>query len=102
LEKNFLLDHIVVLSSNKDKLRALLEKVDVPIIPIGLPVKGKLRWGTSQAFKGMEAPAIVLVEFDEGNAATKETFYVAGTRALSELVCIVPQNLIQTLFGGEK
>lgn len=98
LEKNFALENVVVLSSNKDKLHELLGQTGVELTDLGLPRSGKLRWGTSQAFKGMEAPAIILVEFEDGNAASKETFYVAGTRAIADLVCIMPQNVIKALF----
>jgi hypothetical protein len=99
LEKNFALENVVVLSSNKDKLHELLVQTGVELTDLGFPRPGKLRWGTSQAFKGMEAPAIILVEFEDGNAASKETFYVAGTRAIADLVCIMPQNVIKSLFS---
>jgi hypothetical protein len=46
----------------------------------------------------MEAAAVIMVEFVDGNAATRDTFYVAGTRALAELVCILPQQVVQDLF----
>jgi hypothetical protein len=101
LEKNFELDNIVVLSSNKSRLEELLEKTGLPLTGLSFRNKGKLRWGTSQAFKGMEAPAVVLVEFEDGHAASKETFYVAGTRATAEWVCIMPSKVIKaTLQGG--
>lgn len=101
LEKSFELEHIVVLSSNKSKLFELLEKTGLPLTDLAFKQRGKLRWGTSQAFKGMEAPAVVLVEFEDGFAASKETFYVAGTRATAEWVCIMPSKVIKALLQGE-
>jgi hypothetical protein len=101
LEKSFELENIVVLSSNKSKLHELLEKTGMPLTELALKQKGKLRWGTSQAFKGMEAAAVVLVEFEDGYAASKETFYVAGTRATAEWVCIMPNRVIKSLLQGE-
>jgi superfamily I DNA/RNA helicase len=101
LEKNFELENIVVLSSNKSKLFELLEKTGLPLTDLAFKQRGKLRWGTSQAFKGMEAPAVVLVEFEDGYAASKETFYVAGTRATAEWVCIMPSKVIKALLQGE-
>jgi hypothetical protein len=100
LEKNFELENIVVLSSNKAKLFELIEKTGLPLTDLSFKQKGKLRWGTSQAFKGMEAPAVLLVEFEDGHAATKETFYVAGTRATAEWVCIMPSKVIKALLQG--
>jgi hypothetical protein len=100
LEKNFEPENIVVLSSNKSKLFELLEKTGLPLTDLAFKQKGKLRWGTSQAFKGMEAPAVVLVEFEDGYAASKETFYVAGTRATAEWVCIMPSKVIKDLLQG--
>ena len=98
LGKNFSPENVVVLSSNKAKLQELVTQAGFPVTELDFPRPGKFRWGTSQAFKGMEAPAIVLVEFEDGSAATRETFYVAGTRAIAELVCIIPQNVIKSLF----
>jgi hypothetical protein len=100
LEKSFELENIVVLSSNKSLLKELLLQTNFPLTDLSYKQKGKLRWGTSQAFKGMEAPAVVLVEFEEGHAASKETFYVAGTRATAEWVCIMPSSLIKTVVQG--
>jgi hypothetical protein len=45
----------------------------------------------------MEAPAVILVEFEDGLAASRETFYIAGTRAIAELVCIVPVSIANAL-----
>jgi hypothetical protein len=101
LEKSFELENIVVLSSNRSKLLELLEKTGLPLTELALKKKGKLRWGTSQAFKGMEAAAVLLVEFEDGFAASRETFYVAGTRATAEWVCIMPSRVVQSLLQGE-
>lgn len=98
LQKKFELENIVVLSSNKTLLGELLGETSYPLTDLSFNQKGKLRWGTSQAFKGMEVPAVILVEFEEGHASTKETFYVAGTRATAEWVCIMPASLIRSVL----
>jgi len=97
LAKTYSLDQVVVLSSSKVKLEVLVHEVGLPATSLDFPLPGKFRWGTSQAFKGMESPAVILVEFEDAGAATRETFYVAGTRAISELVCVVPLSVMQKI-----
>jgi superfamily I DNA/RNA helicase len=65
---------------------------------LGRPVNGKIRWGSVQSFKGLEAMAVVLVEFEPGYGASRETFYVAATRTLSEFVFVYPQSLLAKVF----
>lgn len=81
---------IVVLSS----ARQALEDVMAQLKQESTPIKGgrakTIRWGTIQEFKGLEALAIVHVEFDEPPVATLESVYVGGTRSLNDYVWIVP------------
>jgi DNA helicase IV len=100
LAKTYSLDHVVLLSSSKVQLEELVKEVGLPATDLDFPLPGKFRWGTSQAFKGMESPAVILVEFEDAGVATRETFYVAGTRAISELVCVVPLSVMQEISQG--
>jgi hypothetical protein len=99
LAKTYSPENVVVLSSNKELLENLVKETELPFTPVSNKQKSKYSWGTTQSFKGMESAAVVMVEFVDGNAATRDTFYVAGTRALSELVCILPQQVVQKLFS---
>ena len=99
LAKTFSLEDIVILSSNKKMLEKLMATLKVETTPIETTKKGRVRWGTAQSFKGMEAAAILLIEFEDG-ASSRETFYVASTRSLSELVCIMPGKVIEKLVRG--
>jgi hypothetical protein len=47
----------------------------------------------------MEAAAIVLVEFEDG-ASSRDTFYVASTRALAELFVIMPGSAVEKIGGS--
>jgi hypothetical protein len=97
--KTYSPENVVVLSSNKQLLETLVADTGLPFTPTSFRQKGKYSWGTTQSFKGMEAAAVIMVEFVDGNAATRDTFYVAGTRALAELVCILPQQVVEDLFS---
>lgn len=99
LLKTFPPENIVILSSNKQQLKHLVESLRVEHTTIDLPKNGKIRWGTAQGFKGMEAAAIVLIEFEDGTSS-RDTFYVASTRALSELVVIMPGSAVEKIGGA--
>jgi hypothetical protein len=99
LAKTFPLEDIVILSSNKKLLENLVGTLKVETASIEAPKKGRVRWGTAQAFKGMEAAAILLVEFEDG-ASSRETFYISSTRSLAELACVMPAKVIEKLVKG--
>lgn len=99
LAKTFPLEDIVILSSNKKLLENLVGTLKVETTSIEAPKKGRVRWGTAQAFKGMEAAAILLVEFEDG-ASSRETFYISSTRSLAELACVIPATVIEKLVKG--
>ena len=99
LAKTFPLEDIVLLSSNRKLLQDLVATLKFETVSIDNPKKGRLRWGTAQAFKGMEAAAVILVEFEDG-ASSRDTFYIGSTRSLAELVCIMPAKTIDKLVRG--
>jgi hypothetical protein len=102
LTKSYKAENIVILSSSKVALQNALGLKNIKRSEIGQPAAGKVQWGTAKSFKGLEAIAVILVEFESDKIATRESFYVAGTRALAEFVCIYPDALIQKVFqGGE-
>jgi hypothetical protein len=98
LTKLYKSENIVVLSSNKTMLDQVLASKNIARSELGRPVNGKIRWGSVQSFKGLEAMAVVLVEFEPGYGASRETFYVAATRTLSEFVFVYPQSLLAKVF----
>lgn len=100
LAKSYREENIVVLSSSKNKLDQALDSKNIKRSELGKPQSGKVQWGTAKSYKGLEAMAVILVEFESDHIATKESFYVAGTRALAEFVCIYPDKLISTVFEG--
>jgi DNA helicase IV len=99
LAKTFPLEDIVLLSSNRKLLQDLVATLKFETVSIDNPKKGRLRWGTAQAFKGMEAAAVILVEFEDG-ASSRDTFYIGSTRSLAELACIMPAKTIDKLVRG--
>lgn len=55
---------------------------------------GKIRYGSIYAFKGMEAPAVVLTDVHElEEQGARDLFYVGATRALHRLVLLVDAKL---------
>jgi len=101
LLKKYKAEDIVILSTEKELLDALIQKTNVPHSPISMGAKSKVRWGTIQAFKGLESPAVVLVEFSESRHATLDTFYVGSTRATLELTCIYDAKLAKDIFTSK-
>lgn len=62
--------------------------------PMGEPDDGgHIRYGTIQAFKGMEAPVIVVTDLDDVSGAGAEAlFYIAVTRPTERLVLLLPES----------
>jgi len=58
------------------------------------PAKGHVRWATVQAFKGMEAPVVVLTDIEEVQGATAESlFYTGLTRATDRLIVLADKTV---------
>lgn len=56
--------------------------------------KGRIRYGTIHAFKGMEAPAVVVVGVDEiASERGASLLYIALSRALHRLVILLSEDL---------
>jgi hypothetical protein len=87
--RKFTNDQIVVLSPQKGQLGNALNSMKYPLTDIRSAKPNHIRWGSIQEFKGMEALAVVLVEFDSHNAFLKETFYIGVTRSIYDLAFII-------------
>jgi superfamily I DNA/RNA helicase len=101
----FRLEDVAVLSPRRQKSVAAttaepwLRQVLIPAEP--KPRPGKVMYSTVQAFKGLEAPAVVFTDLD---AATVPNFdavlYVGITRAMDRLVAIAEKDTLVSMAGG--
>lgn len=100
LTRKFSPEHVVLLSAQKSQLVTLAEKSKINYSDLRNPRPGRVRLGSIQEFKGLEAMAVVMVEFDTINSAIAETFYVGGTRALHDFTYIITESKLNTLVEG--
>lgn len=100
------LDEIVVLSPLRDGssaettidpwLRQILRPIDG-----GTPRPGQLRYGTLHAFKGMDAPAVILTDLDEASTPNFEALlYIGMTRATDRLFALIEAQTLRAAYGG--
>lgn len=92
---------IVVLSSNLKKLEELTEKCAHKFSKIDLPNSGRIRFGSIHKFKGLEALAIVLVDFPESQIGLLDTFYQAATRSTSKFAYLITNDRLAELVGED-
>lgn len=107
-EKGFALNEIAVLSVARSDstaemtthpwLRQVLQPAD------GLPPgPGRLQYSTIHAFKGLEAPAVVITDLDRHRVPNFEPLlYVGMTRATDRLVAVIESGTLRRAFGGER
>lgn len=93
-------DQVVLLSSQKQKLGALVDKLKFNSTEIRFPKTNHIRWGSPQEFKGLEALAVILIEFDTPNTLLEETFYVGATRSIYDFAFVMSNDKIQQLAKG--
>lgn len=106
-EEGYGLNEIVVLSPVRDSstaatttdpwLRQILKPAD------GLPARpGHVHYSTIHAFKGLEAPAVIVTDLDE--MATTDHFdallYVGLTRATDRLIALIEATTLRRAVGG--
>lgn len=105
-EEGYELNEIVVLSPRRDStaastsdpwLRQILKPAD------GLQARpGQVQYSTIHAFKGLEAPAVVVTDLDQ--ATTTDTFdsllYVGLTRATDRLIALIEATTLRNAVGG--
>lgn len=107
-DEGYQFDDMIILSARRrhsaaarctDKwLRTLLTETE-------MLVRGKLRCSTIQAFKGLEAPAIILTDVDEPNRSGFEALlYVGLTRPTDRLSVLASREALaaKVLGGGRK
>jgi superfamily I DNA/RNA helicase len=106
-DEGYELNEIVVLSPHRDAstaatttdpwLRQILKPAD------GLPARpGQVQYSTIHAFKGLEAPAVVVTDLDR--AGTTDNFdsllYVGLTRATDRLIALIETSTLKRALGG--
>jgi len=65
------------------------------------PRKGRLRFTTIHAYKGLEAPAVILTDLDdEPSPSFDSLLYIGLTRATDRLVVIVDNQTLRARLGG--
>ena len=102
LVRNYGDEEVVLLSSERIRLQNLLGAMQISAREVGSTIGSGIRYSTTYGFKGLEAMAIVLVEFEDSTKATQDTFYVAGTRSLSSFDCYIPERLTKLLFKSKE
>jgi RecA/RadA recombinase len=106
-DEGYQLEEIVVLSprqsgsvvhlTNDTKLRQILIAEDGRA-----PRRGRLRFSTIHAFKGLESPAVILTDLDSQWAPTfNSLLYVGMTRATDRLIAIVEGKTLRSTLGGQ-
>lgn len=101
LTKVYSPNDIVVLSSNLKKLEELTEKCDHKLSKIDFPSSGRIRYGSIHKFKGLEALAVVLVDFPESQVGILDTFYQAATRSTSRFAYLITSDRLAELVGED-
>ncbi|MFF0284291.1 ATP-binding domain-containing protein [Rhodococcus aetherivorans] len=65
------------------------------------PRTGKLRYCTIHAFKGLDAPAVIVTDLDETKTSNFEALlYIAMTRATDRLIALVEDQTLRAAYGG--
>lgn len=66
------------------------------------PRPGQLRYSTIHAFKGLDAPAVIITDLDEATSPTFESLlYVGMTRATDRLTALIETHTLRTAHGGQ-
>lgn len=88
--KQFPPNSIVILSSQKEKLKALLDTMNGNFRQFHEKADNACLYGSIQQYKGLEAASVILVEFEGAGGSPRDHFYVASTRATANFTFIVP------------
>jgi Nuclease-related domain/UvrD-like helicase C-terminal domain/AAA domain len=106
-DDGFGLDEIVVLSplrhdstaeTTRDPwLRQILRPADGRT-----PQAGQLRFGTVHSFKGLDAPAVIITDLDEGTMPNFESLlYIGMTRATDRLIALIEDQTFRSAYGAK-
>lgn len=104
-QEGFALNEIVVLSPRKNEstahttsdpwLRSVLYPAD------GAPArKGQLLYSTVGAFKGLEAPAVIMVDVTQETPNYESLLYVGLTRATDRLIAFIEDKTLKAILGS--
>lgn len=105
-DEGYGLDEIVVLSplqvgstaetTTDPWLRQILRQADGQT-----PRPGQLRYSTIHAFKGLDAPAVIITDLDEaGSHNFGSLLYVGMSRATDRLTTLIETQTLRTAHGG--
>lgn len=101
------LNEIVVLSPLRDTSAAAMTEdtwlQEILVAADGLPARpGRVQYTTIHAFKGLEAPAVIVTDLDL--AAATDNFdsllYVGLTRATDRLIALIEASTLRKAVGG--
>lgn len=81
-------DEIVILSPKRDSAAARAKGLVVDALAPGGMTGSGVRWGTVHAFKGLEAPVVIVTDVDETGRHWEDLLYVGMTRATDRLVAL--------------
>ncbi|MCP2242439.1 nuclease-related domain-containing DEAD/DEAH box helicase [Lentzea aerocolonigenes] len=91
-------DYSTAATTNEQWLRQILKAAD------GLPARpGQVQYSTIHAFKGLEAPAVVVTDLDRQVAAIENfdsLLYIGLTRATDRLIALIETNTLRKAVGG--
>jgi hypothetical protein len=97
LLKKYPPDQIVIVSSSNKALENVINVLTLATSPLKRPKPSTIRWGSVAEFKGLEAMAIIHVEFVSEAHANLEGFYVGATRSLNDYVWIGSQAIMRRI-----
>jgi hypothetical protein len=99
LLKRYTPDQIVVVSSSASRLQEVMDNLTLATSPLKNPRPKTIRWGSVAEFKGLEAMAIIHVEFLSETHSSLEAFYVGATRSLNDYVWVGSQDIMRRISG---
>ena len=97
LLKKYLPEQIVVISSSLKLLQGVMDNLTLESSPLKNPKPKTIRWGSVAEFKGLEAMAIIHVEFLSEIHSSLEAFYVGATRSLNDYVWVGSQEIMKRI-----
>lgn len=109
-KKGLMGNNIVILSTKADTSCAARSVQGSPwsdrLRPFELSGQGHIGYSTIHAFKGSEAPIIIVTDIDEvSGPISKALFYIAATRALQKLIILahdsVKNEILTILLEGK-
>lgn len=95
-------DDIVVLSPVVDSCASALVTSggSARLVPLPARRAGHSSYGTVAAFKGLEAPAIILTDVEEVATATAQRLFYVGVSRATDHLRVLARDGLQTSFAG--